>query len=65
MKYVEVQIFNRWGQKVYAWEGENKGWNGLDNNGENAPEGVYFYVLIGDGIDGHYYKEKGTITLLR
>ena len=65
MKNITVYIFNRWGQEVYSWEGINKSWTGLDQNGQDAPEGVYFYVLKGDGVDGYYYEEKGTITLLR
>ena len=65
MAEVVVNIYNRWGQLVYIWEGMDKAWRGVDTNGENVPEGVYFYVLQSDGEDGHYYEEKGTITLLR
>ena len=65
MQKVIVQIFNRWGQEVYAWEGENKKWKGVDKNNEDVPEGAYFYVLKADGVDGYYYEEKGTITLIR
>ena len=65
MESVDVQIFNRWGQMVYTWVGENKSWNGKGIDGSNLPEGVYFYIFQGDGVDGHYYEEKGSITLLR
>jgi len=66
MESVDVQIFNRWGQMVYSWVGENKTWNGTHTNtGKKVPEGVYFYMFKGDGVDGHYYEEKGSITLLR
>lgn len=65
MESVDVQIFNRWGQMVYTWVGENKSWNGKGIDGSNLPEGVYFYMFKGDGVDGHYYTEKGSITLLR
>ena len=30
-----------------------------------VPEGVYFYSLVAEGEDGHYYDEKGSITLLK
>ena len=43
----------------------NKAWRGVDTNGEDVPEGVYFYVLKSDGKDGHYYEKKGSVTLLR
>jgi gliding motility-associated-like protein len=65
MKNIDVQIFNRWGQLVDSWNGENKGWDGIGTDGSALPESVYFYVLIADGEDGHYYEEKGSITLLR
>jgi gliding motility-associated-like protein len=65
MAEVVVNIYNRWGQLVYIWEGMDKAWRGVDTNGENVPEGVYFYVFQSDGEDGYYYEEKGTITLLR
>ena len=65
MKSVDVQIFNRWGQMVKSWLGENKTWNGKGIDGRDLPEGVYFYMFKGDGVDGYYYEEKGSITLLR
>ena len=65
MENIEVYLYNRWGQEVYSWTGENKAWDGKGANGQNLPEGVYFFVFKADGIDGHYYEEKGSITLLR
>ena len=65
MESVDVQIYNRWGQLVYAWKGSNKSWNGVGIDGKPLAEGVYFYVFVAEGVDGHYYDKKGTITLLR
>ena len=65
MKNIDVQIFNRWGQLVDSWNGDNKGWDGIGTDGTALPESVYFYVLIANGEDGHYYEKKGSITLLR
>jgi gliding motility-associated-like protein len=65
MNSVDVQIFNRWGQMVYSWVGENKSWKGKGIDGSDLPEGVYFYMFKADGVDGHYYERKGSITLLR
>ena len=62
---VSVEIYNRWGQMVYVWDGMDKSWSGVDISGEAVPEGVYFYSLVAKGEDGHYYDEKGSITLLR
>ena len=65
MNTVSVEIYNRWGQMVYAWDGADKSWNGIDISGKSVPEGVYFYSLVAEGADGHYYDEKGSVTLLR
>ena len=65
MDNIDVQIFNRWGQLVYTWVGSDKSWDGKGIDGNNVAEGVYFYVLVAKGEDGHYYDHKGTITLLR
>lgn len=56
----ECRIYNRWGKKVYEWSDENAGWNG-----ENYPQGVYFYVIYAKGIDGIVYDKNGTVTLYR
>ena len=60
-----IEIYNRWGQKVNNWSDINKGWNGRGADGQELPEGVYFYVLTAEGEDGHYYNIEGTVTLLR
>jgi gliding motility-associated-like protein len=65
MSRIDVSIYNRWGQLVNSWNGMNKSWDGKGIDGDNVPEGVYFYVLVAEGEDGHYYDYKGSITLLR
>ena len=65
MELVDVQIFNRWGQLVYTWVGSDKSWKGIGIDGKDLPEGVYFYIFEGNGVDGHHYDKKGSVTLLR
>jgi gliding motility-associated-like protein len=44
-----VQIFNRWGQKVFSSEGYASPWNGTYNN-DPLPTGDYFFIIdLGDG----------------
>lgn len=39
-------IYNRWGYPVFETQNPNELWNGkINNTGENATPGVYFYVL--------------------
>ena len=65
MKTVSIEIYNRWGQMVYAWDGTDKSWSGIDISGQDVPEGAYFYALVAEGEDGHFYDKKGSVTLLR
>ena len=48
---IYVEIFNRWGEKIYHWEDVDYGWDG---NGMTAT-----------GVDGAHFEENGSITLLR
>jgi len=56
-----VDIFTRYGQKVYHSVGYDKPWDGL-YNGKELPTGVYYYV-----IDTKLFNQvlSGNVTLLR
>ncbi len=54
-----IQIFNRWGSLIFSSENAAQGWDGRIQ-GENAPPGVYLYVI---DVDGE--KSAGDVTLLR
>jgi gliding motility-associated-like protein len=42
----ELEIFNRYGTKVYSFSGNyTNQWNGASNNGNDLPDGTYFYVI--------------------
>tara|TARA_B100001115_G_scaffold131803_1_gene99559 strand:- start:3523 stop:7164 length:3642 start_codon:yes stop_codon:yes gene_type:complete len=60
-----INIFNRWGTKVYTLTDVNQKWNGNSIYGEALPEGVYFYILTAEGIEGSLIEQKGSITLYR
>lgn len=62
---MDVEIFNRWGQKVYHWKTGNGNWDGRGYNGEKLPDGTYFYNMSATSPDGYSFNEKGTITILR
>lgn len=57
----EVQIFNRWGEKIYSKKNYQNDWQGTYNKDE-LPDGSYYYIVSLPGFDSTY---KGTITLLR
>ena len=56
-----VQIFNRWGQKVFESVGYQNEWDGT-MNGKKLPVGTYYYVIdLGPSME----KFTGPITLMR
>ncbi|MCW3102449.1 MAG: type sorting protein [Bacteroidetes bacterium] len=40
----QMEIFNRWGQKVYSTDSYNNEWDGRTVNGKEVPAGVYFWI---------------------
>ncbi len=63
---IEVEIFNRWGEKVFESKDPNIQWNGnYGSSDEPCQEGIYYYKLkVRDNRKKwHYYN--GTMTLLR
>ena len=55
----QVKIFNRWGEVVYESTDYNNDWGGT-KNGEELPDGVYFYSITCTGVE-----YTGSINLLR
>jgi gliding motility-associated-like protein len=72
MEYIRVYVYNRSGGLVYRYEGEAALWKGWDGRfmgtGNDMAEGVYFYIINGEGWDGvrHNTSEyKGSVHLFR
>ncbi len=57
-------IYNRWGTKVFEWYDIYSGWDGTIN-GNDAPEGTYYYLINITAIDGEHYSINGHVQLLR
>ena len=62
---LDAQIFNRWGQMIYSFEGPNGGWDGRTKSGVEASEGVYFYLIKAKGLDGEEFEFQGSVHLVR
>ena len=64
LKNLNCTIFNRWGIKVYEWDGVNGYWDGKTKSG-NAPDGTYFYIInYTDQLDKST-TEKGFLNLFQ
>ncbi len=53
------------GEKVFEWSDSAQGWNGKINGNDDAPEGVYYFVLKGKGKDGKLFVKKSNLYLKR
>jgi gliding motility-associated-like protein len=65
VKEISLQIFNRWGQKLYEFSGPKASWDGKVPSGEGAPEGTYFYFVKATGFDDKEIERNGTVSLFR
>ena len=59
-----LQIYNRWGEKVFESRDSSQGWDGKFN-GLDCASGVYAYILIIESTTNAKSVYKGDITLLR
>jgi gliding motility-associated-like protein len=62
-----MEIFNRWGEKVFETTDITKGWDGMYKN-NTAPIGIYAWQLSFKGFHNKLlrnYNYKGSVNLLR
>lgn len=59
-----VEIFNRWGQKVYISDDIDEEWDGK-SSGKFCDSGIFAYYISAVSKSGAEYEFKGTIHLVR
>ncbi len=59
-----LQIFDRWGEKVFETSSLTDSWDGT-YRGQKMNTGVFVYKADGVSIDGQSFSLKGNITLIR
>ena len=62
---LDMDIFNRWGQRVATLTRADERWDGRDLSGVEVVEGTYFYTLYARGDYSNTYERSGHITVLR
>ena len=68
--HVYMQVFNRWGRRVFHTSDIDIRWDGTDENTkQKSAEGVYYYIceIYVQQPNGSLHSElrKGTVTLMR
>ncbi|NNC94468.1 MAG: T9SS type B sorting domain-containing protein [Chitinophagales bacterium] len=64
IKAIDLQIYDRWGNKVFASNTQSFGWDGR-YKGEMLSPGVYSYKLTVEYLSGQRDYEQGSVTLMR
>ena len=65
VKEISLQVFNRWGQKLFEFTGPKASWDGSTPGGKDVPEGTYFYFVKATGFDDSKIEKHGTVNLFR
>ena len=65
LKEFRVEIYNRWGTKVFETEAATIKWDGRTTAGVELSDGTYFYILTAVSITNKDYSTKGFINLIR
>lgn len=60
-----LQIFNRYGKRVFNAEKIDAQWNGTEYNGKPLSSDVYYYHITGKCYDGSTIDKRGSITIIR
>ena len=64
ISFLEVRIFNRWGEEIFFSNDVNSTWNGYYSN-QLCQNGVYVYLVNWKTIEGRSYAKTGHIVLIR
>ncbi len=65
VKTYYLEIYNRWGEKVFTTEDIEEGWNGYEQDGKKAKQDVYAYKTIIVDVFGETHTYSGEVYLIR
>lgn len=59
-----MEIYNRWGERIYQSESISAGWDGT-TNGSPCPAAAYIWVIYYEDDSRNVVSNKGVVTLVR
>ena len=65
LEYIDFTVYSRWGELIHSSSLVLPNWNGLNNKGFDAPDGVYFWILKYKDIYGSVFHTNGYVSLKR
>lgn len=60
IKSYHIEIYNRWGSKVFESDNPSETWDPIQEQ-----DGVYYYVITCEGRFGTNFNRKGNLTIMR
>lgn len=64
VKDYKMQVYNRWGEKIFETDDQNTGWDGT-YSGADSPAGVYMFIVEFSDYEDKVYRKAGTFHLIR
>jgi gliding motility-associated-like protein len=64
VKDYHIQIYNRWGERIFESYNKKESFDGTFK-GNEVQSDVYFFIVEYSGWDNNKYQKKGNFTLLR
>ncbi|MFN6038123.1 MAG: gliding motility-associated C-terminal domain-containing protein [Bacteroidota bacterium] len=62
----KMEIYNRWGEQIYATDDITKGWNGrFKNTGEVVQVDVYVWKIYYKNDENKSVSKVGHVTILK
>jgi len=61
---LEIEVYNRWGTKVFAGNNASELWDGTTNNGEKVKQGMYYWIIRYEDILQKTNKITGWVKVL-
>jgi gliding motility-associated-like protein len=64
IKTYKMEIFDRWGSKLFESTDPIVGWDGRHGS-QPMPQSTYTYIISAQQINGHSFSERGILMLVR
>ncbi|HTA82535.1 MAG TPA: gliding motility-associated C-terminal domain-containing protein [Bacteroidia bacterium] len=64
VKVFSIEIFNRWGEKVFTSTAPEISWDGRTSAGLKASDGDYYYILTATSYSGQDWSTHGYLQLI-
>ena len=61
----KISIFNRWGQKLFQSDSMYLPWDGKNQDGQECPDGVYYYIASVEDKNGKLNTYTGHLSLFK